>query len=163
MLSADDAVAAECDATRRGPEATAIRQAEEFLREMLADGPKPQSEIIEAWEAEGGSIRTLRRAKANLNVWSKRETRHSPWKWGLPETDNNEIVRLPSLGCQVSREKKLGNLGNLSQNTGKITDFDDPKCQVAKFPLLGNLMATCDDLAVPDDVFDCLREADPRD
>jgi hypothetical protein len=58
------------------------------LKDMLAAGPVLKEEIEEAAEANGISIRTLRRAKDELKVIVKKDrTLHGKWFWSLPEND----------------------------------------------------------------------------
>jgi hypothetical protein len=66
--------------------------ANKFLKDFLADGPKPQSEVIDAAEANLISERTLRRAKDDLKIVSEKE-RGAPngqWRWALPEQTRRE-------------------------------------------------------------------------
>jgi hypothetical protein len=76
-LSAEDLGAPPPDADLR----SAREEAVEFLIEMLADGPKPALEV----QAEAAKLRissaTLRRAKRDLGVVSKKEG--DPWIWSL--------------------------------------------------------------------------------
>ncbi len=56
-------------------------QAREFLEEALAQGPVAAAEVIERAEAEGISERTLRRAKEQTQVKSRRNG--PEWEWQL--------------------------------------------------------------------------------
>jgi AAA domain-containing protein len=85
--TADEILAAGRD-TSEAPERS---EAEAFLRDMLADGPRPAAEI-EA-EAKGASIstRTLRRARNKLKIKSYRKAETGEglgsdgrWYWALP-------------------------------------------------------------------------------
>src|SRR5262249_46868953 len=68
----------------------ALADAEDFLRDYLADGPKNSNEVIA--EAEGGGIskQKLFRARQNMGIKAKRSGfgRGGQWKWSLP--DQNE-------------------------------------------------------------------------
>jgi DNA polymerase len=64
--------------------------AKNFLKDMLAAGRVPKEEIEEAAEANGISLRTLRRAKDELKVIAEKD-RTSPqgkWFWRLPDTQD---------------------------------------------------------------------------
>jgi hypothetical protein len=80
-LTADDIVRAE-------PAAPAMRKsAEQFLRDLLAAGPRPATEVVQLARADGHSKRTLARAKKNLKVtspWAYRENGTRYRTWALP-------------------------------------------------------------------------------
>ena len=61
-------------------------EAKKFLKEILAKGPVLQIEILEAAEAEGVSVRTLHRAKKELDVKAvkDRSKADGKWTWELP-------------------------------------------------------------------------------
>lgn len=84
-VTADQALA-DAAAAMRDPKA--IEDAEEFLQEQLADGPKLQAEIGKAARGRDIKRRTLRRAKANLGVKSRKGGVASGWLWELPEAKN---------------------------------------------------------------------------
>jgi hypothetical protein len=62
-------------------------EAKKFLADMLAKGPVPKTEVEEAAEANGISERTLRRAKADLQVVADKDRtkQDGKWFWKLPE------------------------------------------------------------------------------
>ena len=61
-----------------------LEQAKELLRELLADGPKPQTEIGEAARTRDIGASTLKNAKAGLNIVSRRSGFAGGWVWQLP-------------------------------------------------------------------------------
>lgn len=77
-LRADDLMTGE----KRGPKPEARTQAKEWLRDLLAGGPKRVSEIMEAAEANGFSDRTIRRAKEGTVKTFKQG---DVWYWGLQD------------------------------------------------------------------------------
>jgi hypothetical protein len=108
-MMADDALVVECQSRDRkpGPEAEAFGQATAWLRSALADGPRPMKELLDEWKnGQGGSQRTLNRAKKSLAVDSYREEVPGVWLWRLPEKDANP-----------PEEVESGNLGNLAEHT----------------------------------------------
>lgn len=70
-----------------GPDADAQNEAVAFLRAELADGPRPQGEIMRAARECGHSEKTLRRAKNVLGVVASRIGfgAAGEWRWALPE------------------------------------------------------------------------------
>jgi len=85
--TADEAMAPE--RRKMGPEPEEREDAESFLREALADGPRPTREIDdEAQQAHGISKRTLERARKQIGVKAFRETPTGPWmlKLSTPPT-----------------------------------------------------------------------------
>jgi hypothetical protein len=107
-MTADDALAAEqgSDRERPGPDADARKDAADWLRKLLAGGPRPTKEVQDEAKNAGMAWRTVRRAADELRV--KRE--HCPdgkhWQWRLPER--------PDLVGQPERdENDLDNLDNV--------------------------------------------------
>jgi hypothetical protein len=82
-IRADDALTTEsgCGSQRT----TALAEAVAWLRDQLADGPKPAKTVKEAAEADGIAKRTLDRAKAELGVEATRDGFSGPWVWKLPD------------------------------------------------------------------------------
>lgn len=82
-MSADDAL--ESQRPNPGPDPDARRDAEDFLRGALANGPRPAKELTEEWtEGEGGSKVTLDRARKGLAIVAYRDAIPGPWKWRMP-------------------------------------------------------------------------------
>jgi len=124
-LHADDAVAAEQRAQRPGPAADDRREAEEFLRQTLADGPR-QSKDVEA-EARGGhgiSAATLRRARKAAGVVAYQPTKPGPWWLRLP--DAQPRCSLPT------KDREPEHLEHLDENTGKTDGSMGPESQALR-------------------------------
>jgi hypothetical protein len=70
-----------------GPDADALNDAVEFLRAELADGPRPQDEIMQAAGKCRHSEKTLRRAKKMLGVVAQKSGfgAAGEWRWTLSE------------------------------------------------------------------------------
>jgi putative DNA primase/helicase len=64
----------------------ARNEAKAFLRDYLASGPMPKTEIDEAAEASGFTAATLRRAQRELNIIARKEGfgKEGKWIWELP-------------------------------------------------------------------------------
>lgn len=69
-------------------EPAALAEADEFLRTMLADGPRPAKEVLKAAEQAGIAEKTLRRAKERLGVRvvpdKDERGQVRGWRWDLP-------------------------------------------------------------------------------
>lgn len=67
-------------------ERSELREAEEFLLDFLSEGPELYQAIIKAARAMGISERTLKRAKASLQIDSEKASTqpHGQWKWYAP-------------------------------------------------------------------------------
>jgi putative DNA primase/helicase len=63
---------------------TAVREAEEFLREYLADGPMPAEKVEAAAEENDISKRTLKRARKSLKIVATKTGFEGGWTWKLP-------------------------------------------------------------------------------
>ena len=75
--------------TSTGVELTAEQLAKVLaLLELLTDGPRFKSDIMQAAQARGFSEAPIRRARENLNIYSKPEEFGGKFKWGLPGDDN---------------------------------------------------------------------------
>lgn len=65
------------------------READDLLRELLAEGERPAAQMFAAARANGISDRTLKRAKWRLDVQARHEGRPGQpggaWWWSLPE------------------------------------------------------------------------------
>lgn len=81
-MSADEAVGA--GFRTRGPEPDARKDAEAWLLDYLAAGPRPASDVFDAARTDGHSKMTIKRAKTVLGVQSSKERFDGPWMWILP-------------------------------------------------------------------------------
>jgi hypothetical protein len=61
-----------------------LGQALSFLRDLLAAGPLPATHVMAQAKAANLSIPTLRRAKKELRIQSRRPAGKSEWYWELP-------------------------------------------------------------------------------
>jgi len=101
----------------------ALSEAEEFIREMLADGPVPAKDMQASAREAGVSTTTLKRAKKKMGVVSERVPGSTTaWTWALPSgstgssakssssTQNNMVPLTPliplgnGVGSQPSQE-----------------------------------------------------------
>lgn len=126
---ADDLLAELNAQNKPGPDAEAQDSAAAWLSETLAHGPRLAKELFDEWKnGEGGSERTLKRAKRCLGVEAYRVEIPGPWWW-----------RLPSKNATSSKYEELGPLGTLAENKGFFPFFEDSDCKEAKIQELGPL------------------------
>lgn len=80
-MSADEAVGGRAS---RGPEPDARRDAEAWLMDYLASGPRPAKALYIAASEDGHTKDTIRRAKATLGVQATKTGYQGAWVWLLP-------------------------------------------------------------------------------
>ncbi len=83
-MHADDAFTAELRAASSpGTRGTERREAANWLREELAQGSRPASEVIASGEQYGFTKRTLQRALQTIGGERAKDTFNGPWLWSL--------------------------------------------------------------------------------
>ena len=82
------------------------------LKSQLKDGALPSKALIDYAKKDGISERTLKRAKAELGIGSKR-TSEGQWLWYMEGYE--EQATMPA-SEPVSKGKNLGTLGILEEN-----------------------------------------------
>lgn len=96
-MHADDAFAAEVRAANGGSNRGAERRvAANWLRDELAKGSRPASELIEVGEQRGFTKRTLQRALTAIGGERKKDMFDGPWLWSLDAEDASEGVNKPT-------------------------------------------------------------------
>ncbi len=128
--NADDALSNE--PRKRGPAPEAQEEAEQFLRDALADGPQPTKEVEkEAREGYGIASATLKRARKSLGVESYRPVIPGPWMLRLSNTLNKAITDIEG--------KQHEPLDPLAENTEETTDLDPQESNKFKLFVRGPL------------------------
>lgn len=82
MITADEALAASACAK---PADNAVRDAEDWLADLLRAGPISANDAQEQARAAGIAERTLRRAKKTLRIITRKDDFDGGWRWYLPE------------------------------------------------------------------------------
>ena len=93
-------------------ESSARDSAEDFLKELLKDGPSPTKHVETEAKAAGISWRTVRRASDALSV--KKQKSNGGWYWSLPEISN--------LSKQLVQLVQPSDVGQVGQHDGQV-DF----------------------------------------
>lgn len=90
-------------------ERSELRDAEDFLRDILANGPLLYSAVVKLARNAGIADRTLKRAKASLRVESKKaRTQDGQWTWQLPPAREPDAQDAEE--CQISGMDSLAPL-----------------------------------------------------
>ncbi|MCS6977619.1 MAG: hypothetical protein NZM31_11520 [Gemmatales bacterium] len=84
-VKSDDVIRRVRTASRPGPEAKARSAAEDWLRELLANGPLPTKQVRAEAKAAGLCWRTVRRASEALGVKARKQGFAGCWTWQLPD------------------------------------------------------------------------------
>jgi hypothetical protein len=86
-ITANEALSA---TTHKGP--SLPEQADSFLKELLAAGAAPSTEVYARGYKKGFSADQLRRAAKRLSVEIRKPERHNaPWEWALPEGETDSL------------------------------------------------------------------------
>ena len=80
-MTADQAIVAAAKHAKEG--GRSLKEAIEFLRELLANGPVGATDAEEAATKEGISSRTLRRARKELGIVPQKGDFVGGWSWSL--------------------------------------------------------------------------------
>jgi hypothetical protein len=109
-ISADDALTGLADETPTEPDGE-LGAAIAWLRDALASGPLPSKQVYAEAKENGIALRTLKRAKAEEGIGSRRINEPEPyWQWFLVESEATNEQE-----CQVDPDiKNVGTLGTLT-------------------------------------------------
>jgi hypothetical protein len=135
-LTAESLLAAPVDAEERDGQA----QAEDFLRELLADGPLPAKQIWQAAEGAGVSRYAIKTAKVRLKIVVTREGglgRDGAWIWSLPDEDeNDDLAKKSKIPPKKSKKEDFDFLGETQRPSPLQADIPPKKSKVESFDLL---------------------------
>ena len=98
-----------------------VDEAEQFLRDALADGRMPQKEIEKDYKGAGHSLSTIKRAKKRLGVISEKDSMTGGWFWKLPE-ERHEEVHEGDEEAQQNSVNPFGKVEPLRENPSITTD-----------------------------------------
>lgn len=93
--------------------APALKEAKQYIRDALADGPRPSQELEQ--EALKGGIKkaTLRRARIALGVICSKRKFNGVWEWSLPE--NEHVDQLEHGNANLSTQDMMSNFASDEQ------------------------------------------------
>ena len=106
-------------------------RAESFLKSALSDGPRPTKDVEEeAREANGISLRTLNRARADLRIPSAKRA-DGRWWISLPEHEGDLKEPLPAKTANSANLGTVGNIANIAKSAspgvvGRVGRVDAP-------------------------------------
>lgn len=105
-------------------EGSARDSAEDFLKELLKDGPAPTKHVETEAKAAGIAWRTVRRASDSLTV--KKQKSNGSWYWSLPGISN-----LSKQLVQLVHPSDVGQVGQHGGQVGLSGPFDALQSQNA--------------------------------
>jgi hypothetical protein len=110
-ISADDALTGISEETPTEPDGE-LGAAIAWLRAALADGPMPSKQVYAEAKENGIALRTLKRAKAEAGIGSRRINEPEPyWQWFLVESEATNEQE-----CQAEPNvENVGTLGTLTR------------------------------------------------
>jgi hypothetical protein len=130
-ITADEALAP--DAKERGRPADDRQDAEAWLREALAGGPRLAKDVTaEAIEGHCIAKRTLDRARKAVRVVAFREEHRGPWWWKLP--DDSQCHN----GKPATPDRELWHSGNVSEFPIDFDAFDPQNVRLPEFRNAGS-------------------------
>lgn len=106
-------------------ETSARDSAEDFLKELLKDGPAPTKHVEAEAKAAGISWRTVRRASDALSV--KKKKSNGGWYWSLPEISN-----LSKQLVQHVQPSDVGQVGQVDGQVAFLPPFEDSSAESAE-------------------------------
>lgn len=93
-------------------EGEAVTEAKEFLRTVLANGPRLSTEIQKEAKAAGISERILWHAKGALGAKAHKRAEDGYWEWDLPgDTPGWYISAKSAISVNCQRRRDFGRLG----------------------------------------------------
>jgi hypothetical protein len=107
-MTADEAMAAA--RANEGDDGSALREAEEFLRDALSGGSVSHRMIKVDAEGAGISERTLKRAKSKLGVVARKIGMKEGWVWRLPSPEEGQENPKGAMSERLAPFEKFGPL-----------------------------------------------------
>jgi putative DNA primase/helicase len=121
MVTADEALAT----PQAVEERSAVEDAIEFLRGVLADGPVPARQVRADAEGAGHSWAAVRRAQKVLGVGVVKAGMRSGWEWTLTP----KMLKTPE-DAQREQLNTFGNVEHLRQPAGPSAGASEPDSEV---------------------------------
>ena len=102
-------------------ERSARTEAVDWLRSVLSDGPMLVRDLQRESKDAGLSWRTVKRAKAQAGILSRKSGYRGPWEWFIPEAEGPKDTQ----GGQEGQESPSGTLGTLGTLGGDTDEADE--------------------------------------
>jgi putative DNA primase/helicase len=118
MKTADQLYAAQADLGGKNRKTPERDSAEEFLRELLAEGMRPAEEIMDEAKAAGFAPATIRRARETIGIKPRKPGLQAGWIWELPSEGAHQV---PSL----KEHKHLRRCSRLFEDAHDLKDKKD--------------------------------------
>lgn len=112
---------AEADAVETDDEGVSLKDAKQFLIDLLSDSPMPQKAVRSNAEGAGYSWATIRRAQKALGVKSRKDGL-SAWLWHLPDitdVESPKMLKKPE-DAQQKMYEHLQQVEHLQAQSGQI-------------------------------------------
>ncbi len=102
------------DGTASGESGTAgaLAEASDWLRDELANGPKPKKDLLSAARAEGIAARTLERAKTEVGAVHSREGFGGPVLWSIGDA---APVTVPPYSPHIRQSRHSQNVASMGE------------------------------------------------
>ena len=130
-MSADEALRA---TDSSDGERSALAEAEDFLRELLANSPLPQKDVRDHSDSAGHSWATVKRAKKSLGVLAERKAEQGDglasagrWYWSLPSAVGPKVLK-SSYEAHVLNVSTLGKNEHLRDEGGQESPRECAQC-----------------------------------
>jgi hypothetical protein len=126
---------------------------EDFLRDLLADGPVPAKDVEKAARADGWTIKQLRPVLKRLGGRTVKEGFDGGWTWTMHPEDAHEDAQDAHIRTRAPSAPS-GHLGDDDDATGDRTDATD--AHIRTQATVESVRATVDDDDVPADLLELL-------
>lgn len=112
---------AEADAVETDDEGASLKDAKQFLIDLLSDSPMPQKAVRSNADGAGYAWATIRRAQKALGVKSRKDGLGA-WLWHLPDitdAENSKVLKKPE-DAQQKMYEHLQQVEHLQAQSGQI-------------------------------------------
>lgn len=134
--SARDLLAEPTELDEDAAETSARDEAEDFLIQLLKDGPAPTKHVEIEAKAAGIAWRTVRRASDSLAI--KKRKMQGVWYWSRPG-GSDQLVQLGQLVQGFEDGQVAQNVGQVGKTAGADLNLSNSEAQLVHFPNVGQV------------------------